>query len=250
MGDGRRSVSARRSSKDRAAASRGARDPYELPTLFTVPHPPLPASLSEKAYVLIRDRIVSLQLEPGSMINERELTHQLGLGRTPVREALRRLAVENLVEVYPRRGVFVSNVDIGDLGSISEVRFELEGFAARLAAARATDEERRQGRNLIRQLDRSSEGADPRVLIDFDQRIHRHVYRCTHNGYLEAVLEEYFVLTLRLWFSVLDRVRRLEDAVREHRELLDAIGQGDGARAENVMRAHVAGFERAIREVL
>src|SRR5215210_7328920 len=94
---------------------------------------PAPASLSAKAYYLIRDRIVTLELEPGSLLNEKELAYELGLGRTPVREALKRLELENLVEVYPRRGIFVSGVDVGDLGSISELRCELEGCAARLA---------------------------------------------------------------------------------------------------------------------
>ena len=69
---------------------------------------------------------------------------------------------------------------------------------------------------------------DERALIDLDQRIHRHVYGCTHNPFLEKTLNEYYVLTLRIWFLALDRVARLEDAIREHRELLVAIRDGDG----------------------
>jgi DNA-binding GntR family transcriptional regulator len=224
---------------------------YELPELATyAPHRPAPASLSEKAYHLIRDRIVSLRLPPGSMIDERELVADLGLGRTPVREALRRLAGENLVDVFPRRGMFVAGVDVGDLASISEARAELEGFAARLAAARATKEERRVCEELVHELDSSRDETDARKLIYFDQRIHRHVYRCTHNDLLEATLEEYFVLTLRLWLVVIDRVERLDEAVQEHRELLEAIVHSDAESAEKVMRRHVVGFEEAIRAVL
>jgi DNA-binding GntR family transcriptional regulator len=211
---------------------------------------PAPASLSEKAYYLIRDRIVTLALEPGSMLNEKELTQELGLGRTPVREALKRLALENLVEVYPRRGIFVSSVDIRDLGSISELRAELEGCAARLAAERATPEERTMCEELITELDHLSDGAGTYELIDLDQRIHRHVYRCTHNPFLRAALEEHFLLTLRLWFLVLERVTRLEAAVQEHRQLLRAVAQQDSDRAEEVIRAHITGFEEAIRRVL
>ena len=87
-------------------------------------------------------------------------------------------------------------------------------------------------------------------MIELDQRIHRHVYRCTHNPFLEETLEEYYVLTLRIWFLALDRVERLDDAIREHRELLEAIRDRDPQRAEAVMRLHVSGFERAIRTVL
>ena len=94
------------------------------------------------------------------------------------------------------------------------------------------------------------DGPDERALIDLDQRIHRHVYHCAHNPFLEETLNEYYVLTLRIWFLALDRVARLDDAVSEHRELLDAIRGGDGDRAEDAMRRHVAGFENAIRRVL
>ena len=204
-------------------------------------------SLADEAYFRIRDLIVSLELAPGSIVNERELMERLGLGRTPVREALRALAQEKLVDVFPRRGMFVSSVNARDLASLSEVRAVVESHAARLAAERATDDERRTAAELGDELDRTT---GTRELIDLDQRIHRHVYRCAHNPFLEATLNEYYVLTLRIWFLALDRVARLDEAVHEHRELMEAIRDGDGARAEDAMRRHVRGFEQAIRAVL
>ncbi len=206
-------------------------------------------SLSDQAYYRIRELIVTLELSPGSLVSERELMEQLGLGRTPVREALRALARERLVDVYPRRGMFVSPVDVGDLAGLSEVRMTLESRAARLAAERATDAERAETTNLLEDLNGSA-AHDERTLIDLDQRLHRHVYRCAHNPFLEATLNEYYMLTLRIWFLALDRVVRLGDAIQEHRELLEAIRDRDPARAEDVMRRHVEGFERAIRRVL
>ncbi len=207
-------------------------------------------SLSERAYYRLRELIVSLELPPGSMVNERELMERLGLGRTPVREALRTLAREQLVEVYPRRGIFVSGVDVGDLAGLSEVRMALEPVAARLAAERATADDRDGCAALLAELELPAGGEGERALIELDQRIHRHVYHCAHNGFLEQTLNEYYVLTLRIWFLALDRVARLEDAVHEHRDLLTAVRAGDAATAEDVMRRHVAGFERAIRDVL
>jgi DNA-binding GntR family transcriptional regulator len=207
-------------------------------------------SLSDEAYYRIRDLIVSLELKPGSIVNERDLMERLGLGRTPIREALRTLAQERLVDVYPRRGIFVSSVNARDLASLSEVRAELESHAAARAAERATTDERAGADELIADLERTAGERDERKLIDLDQRIHRHVYRCAHNPYLEATLNEYYVLTLRIWFLALDRVARLDDAVLEHRELLEAIRDGDGGRAEDAMRRHVLGFEQAIRQVL
>jgi DNA-binding GntR family transcriptional regulator len=206
-------------------------------------------SLSDQAYFRIRELIVTLELPPGSPLSERALMELLGVGRTPVREALRALARERLVDVYPRRGIFVSPVDVGDLAGLSEVRVQLEGQAARLAAERATDVERAETAALLAELDGSANG-DERILIDLDQRLHRHVYRCAHNPFLEATLNEYYMLTLRIWFLVLDRVVRLGDAIKEHRELLEAIRDGEPDRAEDVMRRHVQGFEQAIRRVL
>jgi DNA-binding GntR family transcriptional regulator len=207
-------------------------------------------SLSDQAYYRIRELIVSLELPPGSLIGERDLMQRLELGRTPVREALRALARERLVEVYPRRGMFVSRIDVGDLAGLSEVRAVLESHAAGVAAERATDEDRAEIAALLDALNGAGDEVGERTLIDLDQRLHRHVYRCTHNPFLEETLNEYYVLTLRIWFLALDRVARLEDAVREHRELLEAIRDGDGPRARDAMYRHVTGFEQAIRRVL
>jgi DNA-binding GntR family transcriptional regulator len=221
------------------------------PTLhINQPRAPDAQSLSDRAYYAIRELIVTLELAPGSVVSERALQEQLGVGRTPVREALRDLAREQLVEVFPRRGIFVAGVDVGDIAGLSEVRLVLESKAARLAAERSNGADRVATEAFLAELSRARKERDERRLIDLDQRIHRHVYRCTHNPFLEATLEEYYVLTLRIWFLALDRVERLDDAIREHRELLEAIRDGDPDRAEAVMRAHVAGFERAIRAVL
>ena len=206
-------------------------------------------SLSDQAYFRLRDLIVSLELEPGSLVREPELMERLGLGRTPVREALHRLAQERLVDVYPRQGIFVSRVDVGDLTALSEVRGSLEAFAGRLAAERATTAERDEAVTLLEELEHAAGEHDERTLIELDQRIHRHVYRCAHNPFLEATLNEYYVLTLRIWFVALDRVT-LEDAVQEHTSLLEAIRDRDPDRAEQTMKEHVARFERAIRDAL
>jgi DNA-binding GntR family transcriptional regulator len=207
-------------------------------------------SLSSVAYYLVRDLIVTLDLAPGTPLVERALMQRLGLGRTPVREALRRLADEGLVAIYPRRGMVVAPVDVRDLASICEVRVEMEGFAARLAAERAGDRDRDEAGALVSDLQRLPEESDERALIRFDQRVHHFVHRCTHNAYLQDTLGAYLTLSLRLWFVGLDQVSRLDEAIREHREMLQAISDGDGDRADAVARAHVAGFQREIGRVI
>jgi DNA-binding GntR family transcriptional regulator len=199
---------------------------------------------ADRAYLAIRSRIVSLQLAPGALIHERWLMEELGFGRTPVREALRRLAQEQLVEVFPRRGMFVTNVDVRDLARISEVRLALEPEAARLAAERATEDERQA---LLRLADAIEPGAD---LMALDEQIHRAVYAAAHNDLLEKTLGEYYVLALRIWMIALDRAHDLEDAVEAHRPLLQEIALGNGERAADTMRSHVEDFEAAMRRVL
>jgi DNA-binding GntR family transcriptional regulator len=238
-------------------AGTAVRRPRPAPAAMSTPalhiHQPEAAearSLADQAYYRIRELIVSLALAPGSLISERELMQRLELGRTPVREALRALARERLVDVYPRRGMFVSRIDVGDLAGLSEVRAALESYAAGLAAERATVDDRAVIGALLEELTGAGAQLGERTLIDLDQRIHRHVYHCTHNPFLEATLNEYYVLTLRIWFLALERVARLEDAVREHRELLRAIVAGDPTRAAAAMEGHIRGFEQAIRRVL
>jgi len=199
---------------------------------------------ADRAYVTIRGLIVSLALPPGAVIDERELMRRIGLGRTPVREALRKLAQEQLVEVFPRRGMFVTGVDVRDLARISEVRTALEPEAARLAAERATDEERQE---LAELSDQIAIGDD---LMSLDERIHRAIYAAAHNHLLEKTLGEYYVLALRIWMIALDRAEDLEEAVEAHRDLIQAIVVADADRAADLMRDHVENFERAMREVL
>jgi DNA-binding GntR family transcriptional regulator len=206
-------------------------------------------SQSEEAYIRIRDRIVCLDMPPGSVVEEGRLRDELEIGRTPIREALQRLAWENLVRSVPHRGTFVTDVNITDLARITEVRVVLEGHAARLAAERRGPQDREAIADLLERLE-VAEVTDPRELMQLDRQIHRQVFRSARNAFLENTLERYFNLSLRLWYLVLDHGVRLREAVEEHVELLRAILAGDGQRAEECMRRHVVGFEREIRKVL
>jgi DNA-binding GntR family transcriptional regulator len=204
--------------------------------------------LADRAYVELRDRIVTLVIAPGAPINEDALGRALQMGRTPVREAIKRLALERLVTVFPRRGTFASEINITDLAAISDVRVQLEGHAARRAAERLTAAQRAELDALVAQIDASS--GDPDTLMRLDATIHRFVYACAANPYLQETLERYLNLSLRIWYLVLDRLPHLFDRVHEHRDLLLAIRDGDGERAAGIAGEHVAVFESEIRGVL
>jgi DNA-binding GntR family transcriptional regulator len=200
--------------------------------------------ISDRAYAELRERIVTLRLPPGTVLREQELMRELEIGRTPLREAVKRLALENLVAVQPRSGTYVTSVDAADIVHISEVRAELEAHAAELAARRLDDSLRLRTEALLAQIatvDRSL-GA----LMGLDEAIHRLVWEGSRNPYLIETLERYFVLSLRVWYVVLDRVPGLSTAVLDHAGLLEAILDGDAERAGELMREHVIGFEREI----
>jgi DNA-binding GntR family transcriptional regulator len=205
--------------------------------------------LADRAYAALRDRIVELRIAPGAPINEDELGRELDMGRTPVREAIKRLALENLVTVFPRRGTFASEINITDLAHISDVRQQLEGHAAYRAAQRLTAARREELDGL---LERIANPADaPRdELMALDADIHRFVHRASANPYLEETLGRYFNLSLRIWYLVLDRLPHLTERVREHRPLLEAVRDGDADRARAIAAEHVGTFATEIRSVL
>jgi DNA-binding GntR family transcriptional regulator len=207
-------------------------------------------SLSEAAYSRIRSMIITLELEPGSLISESALMSTLKMGRTPIREALRSLANEKLVEVYPRRGMFVSRVDVANLSQLSETRAVLEIKAAELAATRSTAADQEITKALIKEIKAIKGDLDMPTLIGLDQRIHHHIYQCTHNEFLASALDNYYAHALRIWFLALDRVEHLADAIIEHRALLEAIASNDPKAASKAMKEHVEGFESEIRKSL
>ena len=201
---------------------------------------------AERAYRELRDRIVTLRLPPGTVLREDALMRELGIGRTPLREAVKRLALENLVAVQPRRGTFVSAVEASDIVHITEVRAELEGYAAELAARRMDGDTRRLAEELRREIVELERTDDQDGLMRFDERIHRFMWDASGNPYLIETLERYFTLSLRVWYLVLDRVPGLGHAVHDQTELIDALIDRDGARARSIMREHVLAFQREI----
>jgi DNA-binding GntR family transcriptional regulator len=206
--------------------------------------------LADRAYEELRDRIVTLEIPPGAPIDEVQLGEELQMGRTPVREAIKRLALENLVTVFPRRGTFASEINITDLAHVADVRGQLEAHAAYRAAQRLTDAQREDLNLLLTELQHSRGTDDLETLMALDARVHRFIYRCTGNPYLEETLTRYFNLSLRIWHLVLDRLPHLFARVHEHDELLRAIADGDGRRARRILSEHIATFEREIRGVL
>jgi DNA-binding GntR family transcriptional regulator len=202
--------------------------------------------ISDRAYAELRERIVTLRLAPGTVLREGELMSELAIGRTPLREAVKRLALENLVAVQPRSGTYVTSVDAADIVHISEVRAELEAHAAELATRRLDDLIRARFEALLDRIASAADGSDQDALMGLDEAIHHLIWDASGNPYLADTLERYFILSLRIWYVVLDRLPSLGAAVLDHARLIEAILAGDAPGARALMAEHVVAFEREI----
>jgi DNA-binding GntR family transcriptional regulator len=202
--------------------------------------------LSDKAYNAIRDKIVSLEIPPGAPIEEERLAAELGVGRTPVREAIKRLAYRRLVVVYPRSGSYAADLDLADLEAICDIRERLEGLAAERAATEARYEERQELQAL---LDAVVACKDPAALLDLDAKVHRAIHRMAHNPYLLDSLTQSLDLSLRMWNLARERLPDLDHHVHGQAEILRAILDRNGARARKLAEAHVREFVDDVRKM-
>ena len=202
-------------------------------------------SKSAEAYRAIKDMIVSLELPPAALLDERGLAERLSVGLTPVRQALRRLEWESLVVILPRRGTLVADLNDSDLGRIYELRSVLEPQAAELAAERGTAEQRAALAAVIAAMhaELARPTPDRRVLIALDRDLHRQIWAMAGNEMLEQTLEWLFSHVLRRWNVSIDRNESLGSVMQMHDEIADAIVAGDAQQARAAMARHVAGFQ-------
>ncbi|WP_420641535.1 GntR family transcriptional regulator [Candidatus Leptofilum sp.] len=207
-------------------------------------------SLSQQAYLSIKQQIVSLRLPPGSVINEAELREELNLSRTPIREALQRLAQEKLILIVPRRGMFVTEISITDLQKLFEARLALEPFVARLAAQRGTVQHWSKMDDVLATAPPHDEEADNEKLIAIDEACHQIVYEAAANQFLCDTLRTLYALSLRLWYFSLNQIGNMQDAVLEHQLILDALRLKDEDEAARLMETHIHTFHKELQIVI
>jgi DNA-binding GntR family transcriptional regulator len=197
----------------------------------------------------IRERIISLNLPPGSVIDEASLMDELGLGRTPIREALKLLEAENLVVIVPRRGIFVAEIGLNHLQQIHEMRLALEPMAARLAAQRITPA--RLSQLQLCSADMEGVGArDIPSIYRVDRAFHRILARASGNELLVRDITQHYNLALRLWNLVQEWLQPEDLGMITHVELIEAVAAHDPDHAEAVMIEHIGRFHSRIRALL
>ncbi len=189
------------------------------------------ASLTDLAYQRIEEDIVMLQLQPGTIVSEAQLSERVGIGRTPIREALQRLAHAGLVVILPRRGILISEIDIRAQLQLLEVRRELERLVAGNAADRATMAEKERFRGIADEMQRAAETDDDRSFLRLDRELNDLSVDSARNGYAAKAMQLMQPLSRRFWFIHYQEVADLPLCARLHAEVARAIGDGDRERA-------------------
>jgi len=209
-------------------------------------------TLTDRAYTELEELIVTLQLAPGSVLSEQMLAERLGIGRTPIREALQRLAREGLVVILPRRGVMVSSIDVKSQLRLLEVRREVERLVARGAARRASDAERARFAELARGFERAARTGDDKAFMRIDREFNELCLAAVRNEFAAGAMRLMNSLSRRFWFHHYKQAADMPETAKLHADIARAIaaGQEKGAAAAlDRLLDSIEAFTRATVEV-
>jgi len=204
-------------------------------------------TLTEQAYRVIEEQIVTLRLKPGEVLSEQLLSASAGFGRTPIREALQRLAREGLVTILPRKGILVSDLNPRTQLLVLEVRRELERLLSRAGAERATKPQREQLQDIARKMDQAASGKDDIAFMRLDRELNRLMVEAAHNDYAARSMKLLQGLSRRFWYMHYREAADLPLCARLHANQARAIAKGDAeaaARASDKLMDYVENFTR------
>jgi DNA-binding GntR family transcriptional regulator len=189
------------------------------------------ATLTEQAYRQLEEQIVTLRLKPGEFLSEHVLAANLSIGRTPIREALQRLAREGLVTILPRKGILVSETDPRKQLLVLEVRRELERLLARLGALRAGSDQRQRLREIAEGMDRAAKTNDDIAFMRLDRELNLLISAAAHNDYATRAMRSLHGHSRRFWYLHYKQAADLPLCARLHAAQARAIADGDAKRA-------------------
>lgn len=206
--------------------------------------------LGEIVYETLREAIIKQFLRPGERIMEQDLAAEMGVSRTPVREAIRKLELEGYVVMIPRKGAYVAGLSIKDINNLFEMRGALESLAAGLAAARASQEEiEEMERNLV--LEAAHYGtSDVSKMIEVDTSFHELIYQASKNTRLQNMLKDLRDQVQRFRMKTLAVPGRMKYALAEHRRIVEAIAARNGSEAKQAAKEHIESAESALLELI
>lgn len=223
----------------------------EIATTLPAPGPAARTSLAEQAYERLEEMIVTLELPPGDVVTEGELAQRIGIGRTPLREAVQRLANQRLVTTLPRRGLRVTEINLTDHLGVLETRKVLDALIAASAARRATPEQRERLRLFSVEMEKAASTGDLVAFLELDQEFDRHLAEASRNPAATNAIAPLHVHCRRFWYYHKhggDLIR----AARLHENLIAAVCEGDpdrAAEASNALLEYLESFTRAALEL-
>ncbi len=207
-------------------------------------------SLTSVAYAQLEELIVTLKLAPGRVVSEAELSELTGIGRTPIREALQRLAREKLVTILPRRGILVTEINVGSQLRLLEVRRELERLIARLAARRAMQEERQRLLQLARDFEKSAKANDDITFMRTDRAYNSLCSEAAHNDFAAGAMTLMHSLSRRFWYIHYKQAADMPLIAKLHADIARAIAAGDEERAARASDRLLDQIENFTRETV
>ena len=205
-------------------------------------------SLTELLYDELKKAILTCRIKPGTRLKEVELAEQMGVSRTPIREAMRQLEKDNLIYITPRRGTYVSELSMDDIDNMFIIREPLEGLAAYLAAQSATKEQMDEIRTEMEKCEELLKNNDLEKMAEADLLFHNAIAYASNNEYLISILTDLQVQVLRFRTVYFRSRERAEAAVEDHRKVFDAISSGDADKAKKSLITHIKRLRETIRE--
>lgn len=196
--------------------------------------------LREIVYEELKRQILIGEITPGTRMMEVELAEDMGVSRTPVREAIRKLEKEGLVTIEPRKGAYASNISIKDMVDVLEVRQGLEAMAAAIASEKISDAQKEELQNAVDQYRAAVESEDVEEIIKYDQKFHMLIVTYSDNKTLTQVFSTVQELVIRFRYIYYDDFNRYENMPNEHQEIEEAIMSGDSEKARIAADQHVA----------
>ncbi len=213
-----------------------------LPPIKLDTYKPLREVVSEA----LREAITTGILKPGERLMEIQMAEELGVSRTPVREAIRRLELEGFLVMVPRRGTYVSDLSIKDINEVFEIRTALDVLAAGLAAERITEEELEQMERLLVTIGEYIDNGQADKIVDADTEFHDVLYRASRNDRLVGIISNLREQITRFRSISMAYPGRLKNTLEEHRRLVEAIAQRDPELAQQYAREHMENAEQTL----
>lgn len=195
--------------------------------------------LRDLVFQVLKEAIITGELKPGERLMEVKLAEDMGVSRTPVREAIRKLELEGLVDMVPRKGAYVADISIKDAMEVFEIRCALEGLAASLAAKRITDEEIKKLETALKDIEKAAKKGDTKMIIKKDAEFHNILFNSTRNGRLAQIISNLKEQIYRFRVESFRNPKRYENTIREHKAIIEAIKEKDAAKAEEITKIHI-----------